>query len=343
MQHEIFFVGGTYAGPAKAQVMHGQMSVEMLTPGRVTQPYPLVLIHGAGQTSVGWVSTPYGRPGWAGWFAERGWKVCIIDQPARGRSAWQPGVDGPLTPFTVPMIEERFTGAKDANAWPQARLHTQWPGSGHPGDPVFDQFYASQVPYLANPESEKLMQAAGAALLDRIGPAVLMTHSQSGLFGWLIADARPGMIKGIVALEPAGPPYQNAVLSSGFERASGLTASPLTYDPPVTPDSPLEFERQTEPDAPDLTPCWEQKGKPRRLVNLAGVPVLMVTAEASYHAVYDHCTARYLDRAGVANTFIRLEDRGIHGNGHMLMLEKNSHEIAALVDDWLTANIGGRR
>ncbi len=82
------------------------------------------------------------------------------------------------------------------------------------------------------------------------------------------------------------------------------------------------------------------KGRPRRLVNLAGIPVLMVTAEASYHAAYDHCTARYLDQAGVANTFVRLEDRGIHGNGHMLMLEKNSHEIVALLDTWLTANIG---
>ena len=36
---------------------------------------------------------------------------------------------------------------------------------------------------------------AGAALLDKIGPAVVLTHSQSGAYGWLIADARPRHVK----------------------------------------------------------------------------------------------------------------------------------------------------
>jgi pimeloyl-ACP methyl ester carboxylesterase len=52
------------------------------------------------------------------------------------------------------------------------------------------------------------MQSNGnvpAALLDRIGPAIILTHSQSGPFGWLIADARPKLVKAVVAVEPAGP------------------------------------------------------------------------------------------------------------------------------------------
>jgi hypothetical protein len=32
---------------------------------------------------------------------------------------------------------------------PQARMHTQWPGTGRAGDPIVDQFHASQVPYLS--------------------------------------------------------------------------------------------------------------------------------------------------------------------------------------------------
>jgi pimeloyl-ACP methyl ester carboxylesterase len=220
-------------------------------------------------------------------------------------------------------------------SWPQAELHTQWPGGadkGRAGDPVFDQFYASQVASLTNPESEKLMQTAGAALLDRIGPAVLITHSQAGLFGWLIADARPGLVKGIVALEPAGPPYKDSLFRSGFDRESGLTSLPLTYEPPLTPEAPLEFE--------ELGGCWLQRGVARRLVNLAGVPTAVVTSEASYHAVFDHCTVAYLHQAGVEAEFIRLADRGIHGNGHMMMLEKNSLDIAALVEEWLICHVG---
>jgi len=338
-----FYVGGTYGGPPEARVMHGQMYVETLTPEAPSHPYPLVLIHGAGQTATNWMTTPDGRQGWADWFAEHGWTVCLIDQPARGRSAWQPGLDGELKPITAAVIERLFTAPENFGSWPQATLHTEWPGGerkGRAGDPIFDQFYAGLVPSLANSESERLMQAAGAALLDRIGPAILITHSQAGLFGWLIADARPALVKAIVALEPAGPPYRDALFQTGFERPFGLTTLPLTYDPPVSPASPLEFEQQAEADAPDLSPCWSQKAKPRRLKNLAAIPVLVATSEASYHAQYDHCTARYLQEAGVSTDFVRLADKGIRGNGHMMMLEKNSLDIASFIDAWLNANVG---
>jgi len=63
IQWEHFYVGGTYAGSPDAQVMHGQMHVEMLTPNDVRHPWPLVLIHGAAQTGTGWITTPDGRQG----------------------------------------------------------------------------------------------------------------------------------------------------------------------------------------------------------------------------------------------------------------------------------------
>ena len=67
--------------------------------------------------------------------------------------------------------------------WPQARLHTQWPGTGMAGDPNFDQFFASQVPFVQNPEvTQALNRDAIAALIDQLGPVILMTHSQSGAY-----------------------------------------------------------------------------------------------------------------------------------------------------------------
>ena len=33
--------------------------------------------------------------------------------------------------------------------------------------------------------------------------------------------------------------------------------------------------------------------------------------------------------------WIKLAEAGIHGNGHMMMLEKNNLEIARLMADWL--------
>jgi pimeloyl-ACP methyl ester carboxylesterase len=342
-RHGYFYVGGHYTGAPGSEIMAGQIYVELLIPKEVRRPYPLVLIHGAAQTATNWTGTPDGRKGWADWLVEQGYIVYMIDQPARGRSAWHPS-DGALRAFSASQIAARFTATEFFNQWPQAKLHTQWPSDhpnkGRPGDPVFDAFYATQVEYLpSSVTAQTLNRDAGAALLDRIGPAIVLTHSQSGPFGWLIADARPDKVKGIVALEPSGPPIHEAVFSTDKARAWGPTDIALTYDPPVKDAAELSTVQQAEPDGPDLAACWLQTAPARKLAKLQGIPVMIATSEASYHAAYDHCTAKYLAQAGVPNTFMRLADHGIRGNGHMVMIEKNNLEIAKLVDDWIVANV----
>jgi len=66
---------------------------------------------------------------------------------------------------------------------------------------------------------------------------------------------------------------------------------------------------------------------------------LILSAEASYHAPYDHGTSNFLKQAGVEHDFIRLEDNKIHGNGHMMMLEKNNHQIADFLLEWMRSKI----
>jgi len=341
---DFFFVGGKYAGAAGSEVMTGQMYVEVLRPERVTARYPLVFFHGAGQTATNWMGTPDGRTGWADYFLGRGYVVYLVDQPARGRSAWHASANGPLQAVPAATIEQRFTAPEKARLWPQAAKHTQWPGEGDRkglrGDAAFDAFYATQVESLASAvETQTLVQAAGVSLLDRIGPAVVITHSQAGPFGWLLADARPAAVKAIVAIEPNGPPFQNAITGDEKARPWGITDVALAYDPPARQASDLGAVREQAPDGPDLVACWRQPEPARRLPHLRGIPILIVTAEASYHAAYDHCTSKYLTQAGVPNTFIRLERDGIHGNGHMVMLEKNNLEIAALLQKWLEGHV----
>jgi len=82
-----------------------------------------------------------------------------------------------------------------------------------------------------------------------------------------------------------------------------------------------------------------QKAPARQLVNLKNIPVMVMAAEASYHQSYDHCTAKYLNQAGVKTEYVRLQDKGIFGNGHMVMIEKNNLDIARLVDGWLQSNL----
>lgn len=341
---EFFYVGGKYAGQPGHEVMAGQMYVEVLRPQHVTQKYPLAFFHGNWQTSTNWMGTPDGRPGWADYFLGQGYLVYLVDQPARGKSAWHASVNGPLGGLSIADTEQRFTAAEVNGTWPQAKKHTQWPGDGpkkgRKGDPIFDAFFATQVESLTSAvETETLIQAAGTALLDKIGPAILVTHSQSGTFGWLLADSRPKAVKAIVAIEPAGPPFRNSVTNEDKNRAWGLTDIPLTYDPPAKSPNELTAIHEGKPAGPGLTACWEQANPPRRLPHLQGIPILIVTSESSYHAVYDHCTSKYLTQAGVPNTHWRLEEQGIRGNGHMVMLEKNSLEIAALLQKWLSGHV----
>jgi len=342
-QRGYFYVGGKYTGEPGKDIMQGQVYVEVLAPKDVQRPYPLVLIHGAAQTATNWMGTPDGRKGWAEYFVEQGYVVYMIDQPMRGRSAWHPG-DGATRMFTAQQEEFQFTANAVRGTWAQAKKHTQWPGDGpnkgQKGDPIFDAFYATQVEtVISNEVTQQRNQDAGAALLDKIGPAIVLTHSQSGAFGWLIADARPQLVKAIVAIEPSGPPFEATVIGTGKARIWGPTDIPITYDPPVKEPAELAVEREAQADGPDLFVCWMQKAPARQLVNLKNIPVMVMAAEASYHQVYDHCTAKYLNQAGVKTEYIRLQDKGIFGNGHMVMIEKNNLDIARLVDGWLQNNL----
>src|SRR5215472_16464438 len=76
-----------------------------------------------------------------------------------------------------------------------------------------------------------------------------------------------------------------------------------------------------------MAPAW-------RLANLADIPAAIITAEASYHAVYDHCTAKYLTQAGVKVSAFRLGYRALHHNAQ-ITLEKNNLKVAAMIAEWL--------
>jgi pimeloyl-ACP methyl ester carboxylesterase len=341
-----FFVGGKIDATIEGSPMVGQMYVEYQIPHKLEHPYPVVMIHGGSQTGTNFTGTPDGRDGWAQHFLRRGYAVYVVDQVARGRAAYASPVYGPVNAAKLDWVLMRFVAPERAKMWPQAHLHTQWPGTGQKGDPEFDQFYASQMPSVADfAKQQEINRDAGIALLDKIGPAVLLTHSQSGSFGWPIADARPNLVKAIVAVEPSGPPVHDVDFKgepdwfsdAAKTKLSGLGEVPLTYQPA----GPLEFARQDQPDKPDLVRCWEQKAPARQLVNLKNIPVLIVMSEASYHASYDHCTAKYLTQAGVANTYVRLAEHGIHGNGHMMMLEKNNDRIAGVMAEWLDKTLPG--
>jgi pimeloyl-ACP methyl ester carboxylesterase len=362
-----FYIGGHYVEDNGDQPMIGQMYVQYQIPYERTHALPIVMVHGGSQTGSGFISTPDGREGWATYFLRRGYAVYVVDQSARGRSAYVDTIYGDARRQTRQYVIERFAASERFGAYPQAETHTQWPGVAEPGDPVFDNYFASNVQSMDNRDLQTEMNVnALSELLDKLGPSIVLVHSQSGNYGWPLAQSRPGLLKVLVAVEPTGPPVRNVVIrgeprfnmpfddangdDAGGEDANalyrddprvkpyGLTDSPLEYAPAVTTDSPLQFVRENAPQAPDLARCWKQAEPAKQIVAVGDRPILYLASEASFYAPFNHCTIQYLSQAGVNVDYIQLSDIGIHGNGHMMMMEKNSDEVAGVIYDWLEEN-----
>ncbi len=290
----------------------GPMFVEWEAPAQVTRPYPVVLVHGGTLQGTEWGDTPDGRPGWAQRFVEGGYAVLVVDRPGHGRSPYHSAILGPMgPPFSYDRCRQVY--------FPDGGGGTQWPFDPA-DDAAFDAFLAPYGPIPADLAfSQELDADRLARLLDRIGPAIVVTHSASGPDGWLVADRRPGLVRAIVAIEPMGPAFSQ---TPGFGALSwGLTAAPVTYDPPrATP----EAARAADPAA-------------LRIPALAGLPVAVVTGETSSFAKAAPAIVEFLDRAGAAVERIHLPDHGIHGNGHGLIYERNSDEALQPVLRWLEA------
>jgi len=339
-----FYVNAKTATVDGKTFVTDQMYVEVRVPARQTHPYPIVMVHGGTMSGVNFTGTPDGREGWAQYFVRQGYAVYVVDQPGRGRSGYLTATYGPARNVESTNSRARFVAQEKAKLWPQAALHTQWPGTGEADDPATNQVMASQLPAIESFEKQQFLNRdALIALFERIGPGILLAHSQAGAFAWPVADARPDLIKAILAIEPNGPPAHGVEFVGApawFKEGPvsltyGITSVPLTYATAVKSASELVFVKDERADDPGKVVCWKQKSPARQLPNLQKIPILVLTAEASYHAPYDHCTVRYLEQAGVKPTAIRLADSGIRGNSHVMMLEKNNKEIAAVIANWL--------
>jgi pimeloyl-ACP methyl ester carboxylesterase len=340
-----FYVGGQRTTLPEGTVVADAMYVEFQIPAKQTHPYPLVFLHGAASHGAAFWSTPDGREGWATQFLRKGYAVYVVDRPTQGRSPYYSEVDGPkLVPPTALPIRA------GAEAPPKVKPATRVPGAAKPDDPATEQSArarqsAIEIP-LADPAEalrisarvDQIDRMAGAALLARIGPAVLVTYSRSGVTGWQIADASPGLVKAIVAAEPNGPPFYNVppmwLAGDPVSRPWGIAYGPLTFDPPVRQIADFGVLTRQVPANADLIGCWVPS-VPHRLVNLVDVPVLVVSGGASYHAAYDQCTVQFLRDSAVPVTAMRLGDMGIEGNTHGLIVETNNDVIADRIAGWL--------
>lgn len=286
-----------------------QMYVQYQVPANARK-LPLILVHGGSGTGRVWETTPDGREGYQTLMLRRGYPVYIVDFPRRGRAGY-PSFNGPFGTLGGSPIVNNVTGQAGVQyAWSRWRLGPKYPEvfpvQQFPMKAV-DQFMQHLVPTVS--DDAQIISGALVQLLDRIGPAIVVTHSQSGLFGWL-AGARSSNVKGIVAYEP-GFVFQQGQVPPAIPLFKGS-------QPSGTPVTPAEFARLAQ------IPLQVVYGD-----NIPKQPIADLVADGRRaQVVTSRMFVDALNRQGGKASVLHLPDVGLFGNSHFMFSDLNNVAVA---------------
>ncbi len=173
------------------------MYCQFFAPASLEGRYPLLLWHGGGMTGATYESTPDGRPGWLSYFLHRGWKTYLCDAVERGRSGWAPRDH--LFQEEAPTQVAKHYAFERYRLGPSYASGLLYPGSRFPID-CYDQFIMQFVPRWTNTNHATV--DAYAALLEEVGPSVIVGHSQGASLAFQVMARVPHLVKALVAVEP---------------------------------------------------------------------------------------------------------------------------------------------
>lgn len=279
--------------------------------------FPLIFLHGGGMTKRCWSTTPDGRDGFQNIFLRRGYGVYLVDQPRIGESGGTTDTTAHPMAYIGPMYNNRakFTLFR-LGEWPHL-----YPGVQFPNDSASIDQFLRQGAMTIGTENRDLTADAMTALLDKTGPAILVTHSANGTVGWRTA-LRTKNLKAIVAYEPGGGRF------GPFIFPKGEAPDPIpTYWGPIDPMEvePEEFERLTK------IPIVIYYGD-----NIATEPVADAGRDQWRGELQmARLFAEAINRRGGDCTVIHLPETGIKGNTHFPFLDLNNVEIADLMEKFL--------
>jgi pimeloyl-ACP methyl ester carboxylesterase len=303
------FVGYTTQVKANGSVdVLNPMFVQYMLPVRKRHDVPIVLIHGGGGQGTDWLETPDGRDGWADYFVADGWDVYVVDRPSHGRSQSNPGCgNGMLGVGNSALISRLATS--DATVWPG--------GEPTPTNDAVIGWTASSAtaPYCGDPVAARTI----SALLDEIGPAILLAHSAGGGSTFRVPELNPRNVAGIIAFEAAGA----NPLEGGFG-GSPPTILSFTTRPPLPQDfKPVSHEG-----------CNMKGGDASRLVNYTDLPIVLVATERGLSSLDAlKCQSAVWRQAGADASYVYLPDRGLKGGGHFAMAQLDNAEYAKVFID----------
>ncbi len=284
--------------------------VDRLRPHLDGYSIPVVMIHGACNTGTCFLVTPDGRPGWAVDFAGSGFDTYVLDWPGHGRSAMR------------------------------ANFLTM---------------------------STRDVRDSVAELLRQIGPAVLIAHSAAGPIAWSLAEQLSHLVAAVIGISP-GPPAN--LVDELPDSAAGVDEFAKRHEsglPIYAAENELfwvdrtfvqenwfagsqspagaaeSFLRSVVPESPRvINERFNISGSGLAVSDPSTVarrPILILTGDSDprHPRAMDQRTAELFNAE-----FVWLPDRGIVGNGHMLMSDRNSQTVSNLAIQWLRQRLGDR-
>jgi pimeloyl-ACP methyl ester carboxylesterase len=314
-----FFVGGEKAEQTQGElgdlgpgghITVNQMYVRYMVPQGGDGNVPVVMVHGATLTGKSWETTPDGRMGWDEYFVRKGHPVYVPDQVGRGRSGFNQAVFNDVRAGSAPPSNlPRWIRFSDEVVWPNFRFGSK------PGDPYTDsQFPVTAVDELSKqgvpdvsfggvPTPNPTLKAL-SDLASQVNGAVLMGHSQSGAFPLAAALLNPAVAKGLVLVEPGGcpPNYTD-------EQIKTLAALPILV---------VFGDHRNTPTGIGIRPSWQLS--------------------------FESCQTLIgrLKAAGGLAEVLNPAERGIRGNSHMIMQDKNHLQIADFILQWIDERVSKR-
>ena len=310
IQSEGNFDGKQIFNP-QGQTLHGDHASVFYQIPEYAKQYPLVFLHGAGQSAKTWGTTPDGRDGFQTIFLKKNFSVYLVDQPRRGQAGQS----------TIPS---QVPATTNDQAWFNMFRLGQYPKFFHgvqfSQEPeALNQYFRQMTPN-TGAYDEQVISGAMVEVLKKSGNAVLITHSQGGGPGWWTA-IKSNQVKGIVAYEPG----------SGFVFPENDMPEPmpsLTGTLAPTPVKITDFQKLTK--IPIIIYYGDN-----------------IPTEASANPGQDNWRVRLkmaqlwvnkINQYGGNAQLVHLPDLGIYGNTHFAFSDLNNLQISDLLSQWLQEN-----
>ncbi len=301
------------------QTIHGDHAYAQYEIPVHARKYPIVMWHGGGQFTKTWETTPDGRDGFQNIFLRQRYATYLIDEPHRG-NAGRATTNGTIAAVPGPGAtgEQGIFIRFRIGIWPNYFPNVQF---SH--DPeALNQWWRQQTPDTA-PVTDDLVTNAVATMFDEIGPAVLLTHSAGGVYGWETATKSSNVV-GVYAYEPITQVFPVGQVPAPVPAGP---LGPITGTPIPLADFlkltkiPIEiiwgdnFPTAGQPPSsyPDIE-IWQGR------IIMAQKFVDLINSYGG-HAHLTH-----------------LPDIGIKGNTHFAMSDLNNQQIAGLLSKWLHQN-----